>query len=389
MMKNLSLLALMSLSCYAQDTPYDQYGGIKTIRARATGFFRLGRHEGRHYLFTPEGHAYRALGINHFHNSDIPDPDGVIEQLKGWGFNAGCYQGPKWMWRRFPYTQGITLTPTCHFYSEDRFRFVDVFDPDFLAGMEKTIRDTVVPQAENKMLIGYFWTDIPVWHRDKFGSNWISFFKGLEPGTPGRKAWDRWRAAHPEASAQDFLPVIAHQIYSHAYRTLRKYDANHLIFGERYHQWDYVEAVAKEALPYIDAVAVQPSSHFSREYYDKLYATLNKPVYIADHVSSFATPEHTKTMGQVAANEADYARFYEDYVTQAFALPYLIGYNKCKYQDEAKRGTLKQGIIQINGKPYNVIQDISRANKKVLQATYKSPAPRPAANHPTRYTDTR
>lgn len=174
----------------AEGSLFDAYGGYKGITAKATGFFRLEKIDGRHFLITPEGNGYRALGINHFHMMKTTDYDGVIKKIRHWGFNAGCYQGPKWMWQRYPYTQGITLVDISPFFSEKRSRFEDVFDQSYLRRIEAKIEQIVAPQANNKMLIGYFWTDIPKWIKDRYGKNWISLFKSLPPTSPSKKVWE-------------------------------------------------------------------------------------------------------------------------------------------------------------------------------------------------------
>ena len=174
------LTALMLISVptvgVGDEPAFDQYGGLKTIKAEATGFFRLEKFEGRHFLVTPEGHGYRALGINHFHNMSSKDYDAAVKQIRSWGFNAGCYQGPRWMWKRYPYTKGINLVPVCVWKPDSQFAYKDVFDPGFLAEMDAAIRKIVEPQSDNAMLIGYFWTDIPIWSRTRNGG-WISLLQ--------------------------------------------------------------------------------------------------------------------------------------------------------------------------------------------------------------------
>ena len=82
------------------DDKFDSYGGNREIQGTVTGFFHLEEIDGRHFLITPEGNGYRALGINHFHMMASKDYDGAIRKIREWGFNAGCYQGPRWMWDR-------------------------------------------------------------------------------------------------------------------------------------------------------------------------------------------------------------------------------------------------------------------------------------------------
>ncbi len=368
--KNCQLIALAD-DATAFPSVTDSFGGNPAINGEVTGFFHLEQFGGRHFLVTPAGNGYRALGINHFHNMTSRDYDQAIRNIKGWGFNAGCYQGPKWMWNRFPYTKGINLVPVCQWMPEERFAFQDVFDPGYLAQLEKSVRSIVEPQSENAMLIGYFWTDIPLWQRKRSGQDWISFYKALPEDSAGAKVWQNWKEKHPDTSESDFLAVIAKQLYSKAHEFLRRYDTNHLVFGDRYHEIDMPDIVVREALPYIDAVAIQPTSReFNLAFFDSVYKKYGKPIYIADHVSSFATPEHPVTMAQAAKDAESYVAYYERYVTAALSCPYIIGYNKCQYQDQPAPGMLKQGLLQVSEQPYPTVEGIKAANLKALQRVY-------------------
>ena len=375
------VFAVVTASCHISegkevDGKFDSFGGNTDIKGRATGFFHLEEINGRHFLITPQGNGYRALGINHFHNMTSTDYDGAIRNIKGWGFNAGCYQGPKWMWDRYPYTKGINLVPVCQWMSDKQFRFKDVFDPEYLADLEEDIRRIVEPQSGNTMLIGYFWTDIPLWQRKRDGQDWVSFYKALPENSAGGKVWKGWRAKNPGTREGVFLAVIAKQLYAKAYEFLRKYDRNHLVFGDRYHEIDMPDIVVREALPYIDAIAIQPTSReFNPEFFDETYEEYGKPIYIADHVSSFATEEHPITMGQAAKDFESYVAYYDRYVTAALARCYIVGYNKCQYQDQPALGMLKQGLLQANGEPYPSVEGIRASNLKALDHAYSGTEP--------------
>jgi len=376
LIRNALVLAIIFLStdaCSQETMKLDAYGGNKKIKGKETGFFHLEEKDERQYLITPEGNAYRALGINHFHMMTSTDYDQAVQNIKEWGFNAGCYQGPRWMWERYPYTQGINLVPVCSWMPDNQFGFRDVFDPLYLAEMEAHIKKIVQPQKENRLLIGYFWTDIPVWERQRDEQGWISFYKGLPKDSPGGQFWTRWKASHPEKAEEAFIALIARQLYARGYEYLRKYDSNHLVFGDRYFEEDIPDIVVREALLYIDAIAIQPTSReFNHEFFDRLYSAYKKPIYIADHVSSWATEEHPVTMGQAAKDPESYMDYYERYVTTAFSQAYLIGFNKCQYQDQIVRGgMLKQGLLKLDGTPYlETIPGITRANQKALSKAY-------------------
>jgi hypothetical protein len=351
---------------------YDSFGGNLAFKGKATGFFHIEKFNERYFFITPEGNGYRALGINHFHMITSTDYDDIIQNIKNLGFNAGCYQGPQWMWHRYPYTQGINLVQVCWWMPDQMFSFKDVFDPDYLNELEEKVKKIVEPQKDNKMLLGYFWTDIPIWTRKRGDMGWIEFYKTLPTKSPGGKVWREWEKNNPVASDLDFISVIAKQLYAKGHEFVRKYDQNHLIFGDRYHEPDMPDVVLQEIMPYIDAIAIQPTSkEFNAEFYDMLYEKYGKPLYIADHVSSYATDKHPVTMGQVAKDPESYIKYYERYVTAALSRPYMIGFNKCQYQDEmATEDMLKQGLINFDEEPYPIVEGVKKANLKALEYVY-------------------
>ena len=257
------LMSSLVLKSYGQD--YDAYGGyVKLTSSHASGYFRLDRINRRDYLVTPEGHGYVALGINHFHTMTRTDYDTVIEELKSWGFNAGCYQGPRWMWNRFPYTQGVNLLIRFAVETGEPVPVRRCLRPKFLAELEERVKRIVAPQAENKMLIGYFLTDMPVWTGRSTARTGYRSTNPFPRMRPGKKVWTEWKEAHPDADEQKFLVVIAEQIYSKGTSLIRKYDGNHLVFSDRYSERDIDEDVIKVAVPYVDAVATQPTRVFNR-----------------------------------------------------------------------------------------------------------------------------
>lgn len=333
----------------------------------STGYFYLAQDKSRHFFIDPHGRPYLALGLNHFHNMTFTNYDSIVEVIKHWGFTAGGYQGPKWIWTRYPHTKGINVLKTTIYRSGDRFGYEDVFAPEFLNTIEERISEVVKPMAGNNLLIGYFLTDLPVWSRTKNGG-WLSFIKSLRADAPGAKVFKTWKEHNPELDEKLFTAVIASHVYKHAHEIIRKYDKNHLIFGDRFHDVDIPTYIVEAELPYVDAIAVQPSSQFDKVFFDQLYQAYGKPIYIADHVSSFATSEHPTTMGQVAENETDYLIYYEKTIQNITDLPYVVGFNKCQFQDEIRPNLLKQGLVKANGATYERVVEVVRdANLSALE----------------------
>ena len=367
----LTLLGLFLVSSTgAQEI--DIYGGNRAIKAEATGYFRIERINGRHIFITPEGHGFVPIGVNHFGKSHRTDYDRIVKELKSWGFTAGGYAEPRWMWSRIPYAQAIHLLDTKSFFTKQQFAFEDVFAPKFQSKLEASIHEKVSPYVENRRLICYFLTDIPVWSAEKFGTSWLKFYRSLPANSPGGRAWGRWKRDNPDADDQEFLGIIANRLYEHAIGFIRKCDPNHLIFTDRYAEADMPEVVVRAALKYADGVAIQPLPTYNAAFFDSLIK-YDKAVYVADHVSSFPTGEHRNTLRPVAKNEDSYLEFYEGYIERLFSSPYIVGYHKCMYMDyvDAQKGNrLKQGIVRQDSTPQGYVPELKPIYDKARNKVY-------------------
>jgi hypothetical protein len=277
------------------------------------------------------------------------------------------------MWNRIPYSKGIQLLHTSTWLSETQFTFEDVFDPVFLSSLESKIKSIVQPQAENANLICYFFTDVPVWEIEKYGSGWIDFYTSLDPGSPGGKEWKTWKTDHPHMPEKDFIRLIARQLYREATGMVRKYDTNHLLFSDRYIEYHFPESVVYESLPYVDGIAIQPKNRLSFEFLDDVYKKYKLPIFIADHVSSYATDAYSNTMGQVTDNMEDYLEFYKSSVYEVMSQSYIVGYNKCQYMDQVNGTQLKQGLYRANGEPYEYLDSLKAVHQRALDTAYTVP----------------
>ena len=123
--------------------------------------------------------------------------------------------------------------------------------------------------------------------------------------------------------------------------------------------------IIQEAIPWIDVVSVQPGrSEFHAEKFERLYRQTGKPIMICDHQSSFKTPEHSNVMWNTLPDGASVGKAQGRYLDDGFSTPYLLGYNRCQYIDRYQHDQklLKQGLLQVDGKPYEELVDSVQKN---------------------------
>ena len=173
-----------------------------------------------------------------------------------------------------------------------------------------------------------------------------------------------------------FHGVIAEQYYSTSARFIKKHDPNHLIFGDRF-KLDYGtrtfadEGVLQAAGKHVDVISVEPNfgGDFLRDTFDALHKTTGRPIMIGDH----------DVMGLKRGLEpAQYlvarGRAVPNYLEQALATGYIVGYGKCMYFDRPGE-SLPRGLVDANNAPrMEYLRIVSEANKRLLRKAYEAGA---------------
>lgn len=404
----------------------DEYGGLRSLAAEATGWFRLARFDDRDLFVTPAGHGYVALGVNHIHAVARGDANSLFHsrfhgdwarfyaeflkpQLQAWSMNNLGYGAPAQLQDRMPYFAVITLAPIEKHRSlpvvgqPKSFQFPDVFDPVWQQQVEARIRSICDRHKENRLLIGYFWTDTPTWDLVKTRAlrctDWVSAIRQLPATAPGKQRYaaflkERYVGRLPELNSfyglalesleglveqdfgsialgrhrvqeddEDFLEQIATRFYQVPGRAQRRHDPHHLVLGDRYLAGDAPNRVLRAASPWIDVVSVQPgdrytklhppSTLFPERFMERLHRVTGKPVLICDHTISYPTPKEPRTIFEQMPTQIEAARATDAFLRRAFQKPYIVGYLRCQYMDQPAgygRG-LRQGLVDIQGEP--------------------------------------
>src|SRR6201999_255202 len=84
-----------------------------------------------------------------------------------------------------------------------------------------------------------------------------------------------------------FTYLLAERYYQLVHDAIRRYDANHLILGDRYLGW-YVPAVARAARKYVDVISTNDAAdwqdgNISHFFLDTLYRLTQKPILITEY----------------------------------------------------------------------------------------------------------
>ncbi len=402
-------LALFANSGRAADTGLDAYGGTRSIRGQATGWFHLEQVQGRWFFITPDGHAYVPIGVNHLgtyftgaernlrptehdfikerHGGDVKRAAVHVEKMiRDWGFNYAGYDSPVHFRQSLPFSTGFRQTQTSGVRSGTPPQYTDVFAPEFATDLDRRVADFVRPFRENRYLLGYYLVDLPLWGDHAYlaaeeksqGESWLSFFRKLPAGSPGQLAYAKATRDAPDLMAAElaFTAEIADQSYRLTAEAFRRHDPNHLVLGERFAGVRLFMPVVEKSAKYFPVVATQLDGEFNVTSYRELHRRTGRPIISVDHVANFPTPATLTVMGRPLKNEEAAAAHYSRYLRAAFAEPYLVGYNHCQLVSRIRREgeppSWKQGIIDPAGEPYpSLLQAITTTNHEVLEQLYR------------------
>ncbi len=419
----------------------DTFGGWSDVSGKTTGAFHIETINGRPLLITPDGHGFVALGVNHlgvirFHGPEEPDlfrkryggnwekfADDVLRHYNAWGLNT-VDDDVEPLRKVRPFFASRDLVRTAKYYGKpgDRnpYSFPDVFSSAVKTHLEQQVETLCRAHRDNSNLIAYYWTDTPTWDIHKTrrfrGTDWVSEIRNLPAHSPGRKQYARflrnryrqdiaqfgraYRLAvtsfeelehvdlseleldtyEVERDDQDFLGLIARTYYGIVGPTMRRCDPDHMIFGEKYLLGDIPQQVIMAAVPYIDAIAVQPGDGYIPIYtpgdtypaaeLTALHERTGKPIMICDHQVSFATARYPTSIWPYHQRESEQAAAAatERFLVEAFQTPFIIGYMRCQYIDRfaTRRNASKLGLIRDDGTPrQHLVEATTRSSRAV------------------------
>jgi hypothetical protein len=353
-----------------------------TNKFEPDGFFTLGQRQEHWWLITPEGKPFFSIGLNHIDPASLRYPENidiwrnkyqgstinwlkqsVAVNLKQWGFNTVGWEQEvtvrQWRHSRsftFDEYQALNM-PYCHMLPfteshqwEQHTRHFDFYSTEWEEWCDYVARAHCAELSADPNLIGYFYSDCPPWIHNRPVNEWRGpiFDPEQLKSETGRKA----------------LSDLASRYYKTTRDAIRRYDTNHLIFGDRYEaNAPIAEEVVTAALPYVDVLSFQdfrdPVAHL-----DQWHKKTGKPVLLADaaKIKWLTEPgEFTRNNGQ----------WYAETLAQLHQNPGCVGFHLCgAYQRNKAR---RYGLLDEQEQPdiENVVL-ITNANNQIVQWMQKN-----------------
>ncbi len=371
----------------------NEFGGYTGKQYEATGFFYTKQIDGKWLLIDPKGNPYFIVGIAHVEDSCLKHEenihiykerygsrekwisDCVVKSLKEWGFNTlawtkqwvaqGMRHSPEWTPEEYK-NSGICYIPHIDFLNIERWNqqhiYWDVFSPEFEEWCDYQARYWCTSLADDPYNIGYAYTARPDWDIDKF-----SEAMGIKP---------------KEGEEDEFLRKIIERYYKVTHDAIRRYDKNHLIFGDLIEGCDCLpegpaappQAVFTEMKKYVDILSINWYHPFDvmHDTVDEWQGCAHKPVFLSD--SAFAAPNDLLTTDEPlfdggweklrVQDEIARGHAYIDMIKKAANTGYIIGWGWCGFMQNKVR---KYGLKDRFDRPYEVTKIMAEFNANLYE----------------------
>ena len=397
---------LEDLPALAVDGNLDAYGGLRTRRVQATGFFRTEKIGDRWWLVDPNGGLFIHKGVSSVRT--IPTPgarsalkerfgndtawvEGTLAMLRDYGFNGlGAWSDTGLLLKVSPplvYTRiwsfmsgygkkrgGTYQQPGHTGYPKD---CIFVFDPEFETFCDEYARQ-LAADKDDPWLLGHF-SDNELPFRREALKNYLD----LPEADPGRMAALDWlRTRHgPNAYARDitvqdeadFQAVVVERYFRIVSRAIKKYDPNHLFLGSRLYGSDlrYPE-VFRAAGFHVDLVSVN--------YYRVWTPDPNRlamweresgrPVLITEWYAKGADSglANTSGAGWLVRTQRDRGLFYQNFTLALLQSKVCVGWHWFKYADndpedktvDPSNRDSNKGIVNNRYEPWKDLLDLMK-----------------------------
>lgn len=340
----LTLSALLALALKGEEK--------KTATNKEAKSISLAEIGGRTWLIDSSGKPFFAHGITHLSNNRAKfDLAKISKACKELGFNAYGYGCPPALRSDMPYVESWNhLVPISYYRGKNAVKFVDVFDPKAQTRLEAGVKANCFRSRKNPNVIGYCWTDLGSWPlKNLSGKNWVDYIRNLPEGAPGKQAYRKFLGTWKGDNGRDlaFLRLIAREYFRVVGEAQRKYDPDHLVFGDRFAFNTIVPEVLEEMLPYVDGIAIQPPfwGQFPKKKFDEIHKLTGKPILLCDFAIRFKDGDKDIRSWNLAADSIAAGKAYAEYVKAALNTDYIVGVFWCNPVDTPK-GFGKPGVKQ-------------------------------------------
>jgi hypothetical protein len=400
---------------------YCKFGGYLGTKAKATGFFRTEKIDGKWWLVDPDGHLFFSAGSDCINSSDVTMTQGreelfaALPPAEASGGRPGVRGGASF------YTWNLVR----RFGADWRPKWIDLTVRRMFAWGLNTVGNWSDPQLGSARRVPYVVTmrgwgieNGPMGVPDVYGADYaqavdqaaaqqcdshkddpyvLGYFLGNEPPWPGREsvAVDAILAGPPttlkkalaaflaEGDTPERRKAFLYQTYQRFVETanaaIKRHDPNHLSLGLRFGGSAPADII--RASKVFDIYSLNNYAYaVNKAELDKIRSLIDKPVVIGEF--HFGTPGRGMTAGlKQGSNQEERGVAYRYYVENAAADPSIVGTHWFQWIDEPSTGrsdgeNYNIGMLDVTDRPYTELIDAALAtHKRLLQVHAGKEAP--------------
>lgn len=396
------------------DTQFTPYGGLRTRKGTATGFFHTERLQDRWWMIDPSGCLYYnkavvsvTIGksatsrryVDSVFGTEQAWADSTARLLQSCGFNGtGAWSaGPIMLdaTPRLPYTRiwnfmsgygkergGTYQQPGHTGYPDD---CIFVFDDAFAAYCDRMAAQ-LADSRNDPFLLGHFSdNELP------FPEDALDRYLRLDAKDEGYVAAGEWMVSRKGSGwkstdiepgdREEFLEYMADRYFRITSGAIRKYDPNHMYLGSRFHGGILKRRpVFVAAGKYVDVVSINYYNAWtpSRERMEEWSAWSGKPILITEWYVKGADAglPNSSGAGWIVPTQNDRGIFYQNFALALLELKTCVGWQWFKYIDndpqaegvDPSNNDSNKGIVSIRFEPYlPLLRNMTDLNRRVYR----------------------
>ncbi len=318
-----------------------------------------------------------------------------------------------------PYMRPIPFVDIPHWKVEiPDENFVDVFSQEYALHCDRFAKEAAAPLRDDPFLLGYAMTDCPLFteedcreRTDVIGGarresriGWPRRLRNFGGDAPGKQAWVKtmrelyrdsisdfnatyetnfdsfstlanarnWRP-HTDLSNGyetrdniEFLKRVVAQYYKTAKDAIRRYDPNHMFFGDKLNaNTDSIDTVLSVTSHFTDVVFYQMYGRYEVQQpgLDRWSNKVAMPFINGDSAFTMVTDNMPRPYGPVADNLQQRIDWTREFFVSAFKRPDFVGWHYCGLIDapnQIARKAARQhsGLMNGFGEPYAGLREI-------------------------------
>ncbi len=345
-----------------------------------------------------------------------------LETCRGFGFNTvgvhnvlAITNTPR---PAVPYMQPIRFVDIPHWRGDVTDEdFLDVFSDAYRRRCDRLAKQLAEPARNDPFLLGYSMTDCPLFteedcreRTDTIGGarrpsriGWPRRLRNMAASAPGKQAYvetmreiyggaiggfnrtyatkfdsfdalaaaQNWRPDTDLSNANEtrdnvvFLQKAVANYYQGARDAIRRYDPNHMFFGDKLHaNTDSLDTVLPVTSRLTDVVFYQMYGRYEvqKPGLDRWAQAVDMPTINGDSAFTMITDTMPRPYGPVADNLEQRIAWTVEFFRSAFARPEFVGWHYCGLIDASNQVPRKQarqhsGLLDGRGKKYPGLQE--------------------------------